>query len=105
MGCKPRYFLDEMTMTEVQLWLESYNENYKDHKEELRIICHSVYNGFHLSNGGKQPIDIKKILKFPWDEEIVEAEPMTPEETKTLSKSFAHAMEQFQSLFKKKKKK
>lgn len=66
-GCKipPNYFLDEMTIYEVEALLEEYNNTYQDSWEQTRWIGYILA----LSNGGKikKPSDL---MKFSWEEQI-----------------------------------
>lgn len=74
-GCKipPNYFLDEMSMFEVEALIYQYNKAYQDEWEQTRWIGYVIA----LSNGAKlkKPSDL---MKFEWENAI---------DNKTITKS------------------
>lgn len=63
-GVSPSYFLDKMTLGEVEAFLNGFNRRSREGWEQTRIIGYIIAQ----ANSSKQ-LEQTDILRFPWDEE------------------------------------
>lgn len=66
-GVSPSYFLDKMTMGEVESFLTGLNRRHRDAWEQTRIIGYIIAQ----ANSTKK-LEQTDILRFPWDIENAE---------------------------------
>lgn len=65
-GISPDYFLDEMSIFEVDALMMQYNRDYQNRWEQIRFISYITA----LSNGQKLKTP-KDLISFNWEEDTV----------------------------------
>ncbi|RCW38661.1 hypothetical protein DFO77_103131 [Marinilabilia salmonicolor] len=63
-GVSPDYFLDSMTLQELDLFVESYTEDFKQEQERLRLLGWWI-----ISVNSTKKVKLTDVIKFSWDNE------------------------------------
>lgn len=79
LGLSPDYVLDEMRDYEITALLEAGHNRYKQQWEMTRFIM-----WVHAQTHSRKEIDVKDLLRFPWDRSIQENEEVTEEDIERL---------------------
>lgn len=71
----PAYFLDSMTLDEVDAYLEGWEEERHERWEMVRRIAHSVFQC-----QSTRQISPEDVISFPWDDQDGDTQAPTAEE-------------------------
>ena len=87
----PSYFLEEMTMHEVDACLAEHFINYRNTWEQVRLNCYFV-----ASSVSTKKLKITEIIPFSWDKEQVKEIPtkLNAEEVQNILTLGQHFIEQ-----------
>ena len=88
-GITPSYFLDKMTLGEVESFLVGFDRRNRDAWEQTRMLGYIIAQ----ANSSKK-LNRTDILRFPWDEETSEPSRVSDEERNRLREK-AKLMEQY----------
>ena len=78
-GVPPSYFLDEMKIYEVDLFLNGYEKRCRDGWEQTRTIAYMV-----AQVNSTKTLDPAKLLPFTWDKKEIKCVEATKEDIERL---------------------
>lgn len=77
-----------MSFQELDIYLKSFEEDYKQHKEELRLLGWWI-----LASHSTKKVKLEDVMKFDWDNENKKPTPkMTKERFNELKNKFSKTL-------------